>query len=92
LEITRRRSLAQSEGVPFAILTQREGVSRSYFTPLVRLSYLAPDIIQAILDGRHPRDLTAERSSSRTHVCRLPGTTSAPCSALVEPDPNSTHD
>ena len=27
----------------------------------VRLSYLAPDITQAILDGRQPRDLTAEK-------------------------------
>ena len=28
---------------------------------LVRLSYLAPDIAQAILDGRQPPDLTAEK-------------------------------
>jgi hypothetical protein len=28
---------------------------------LVRLSYLAPDITQAILDGRQPPDLTAEK-------------------------------
>jgi hypothetical protein len=35
--------------------------SRSYFTPVVRLSYLAPDITQAILDGHQPRDLTAEK-------------------------------
>jgi hypothetical protein len=54
-------TLAHSEGVPFAALAQREGVSRSYFTRLVRLSYLAPDITQAILDGRQPRDLTAEK-------------------------------
>src|SRR6266436_3668275 len=50
-------TLAEGEGVPFAALAQREGVSRSYFTRLVRLSYLAPDITQAILDGRQPRDL-----------------------------------
>ena len=25
------------------------------------MSYLAPDITRAILDGRHPRDLTAEK-------------------------------
>jgi hypothetical protein len=37
-------------------LAGREGVSRSYFTRLIRLSYLAPDITQAILDGRQPRD------------------------------------
>jgi site-specific DNA recombinase len=54
-------TLAEGEGVPFAALAEREGVSRSYFTRLVRLSYLAPDITQAILDGRQPRDLTAEK-------------------------------
>ena len=54
-------TLAEGEGVPFAALAQREGVSRSYFTRLVRLSYLAPDITQAILEGRQPRDLTTEK-------------------------------
>jgi hypothetical protein len=54
-------TLAHGEGVLFAALAEREGVSRSYFTRLVRLSYLAPDITQAILDGRQPRDLTAEK-------------------------------
>ena len=54
-------TLVQSDGVPFAGLAMREGVSRSYFTRIVRLSYLAPDITQAILEGRQPRDLTAER-------------------------------
>jgi site-specific DNA recombinase len=54
-------TLAHGEGIPFAALAQREGVSRSYFTRLVRLSYLAPDITQAILDGRQPGDLTAEK-------------------------------
>ena len=47
--------------MPFAALARREGVSPSYFTRLVRLSYLAPDITQAILDGRQPRDLTADK-------------------------------
>ena len=50
-----------SDGVPFAALAKREGVSPSYFTRLVRLSYLAPDITQAILDGRQPRDLTGDK-------------------------------
>ena len=50
-----------SDSVPFAALAKREGVSRSYFTRLVRLSYLAPDITEAILDGRQPRDLTADK-------------------------------
>ena len=47
--------------MPFAALAKREGVSPSYFTRLVRLSYLAPDITRAVLDGRKPRGLTADK-------------------------------
>ena len=54
-------ALVRSDGASFAALAEREGVSRSYFTRLVRLSYLAPDIKQAILDGRQPRNLTADK-------------------------------
>jgi hypothetical protein len=54
-------ALSDSDGIPFAALAKRQGVSPSYFTRLVRLSYLAPDIIQAILDGRQPHDLTANK-------------------------------
>ena len=54
-------TLLGSDRVPFAVLAKREGVSPSYFTRLVRLSYLAPDITEAILDGRQPRDLTADK-------------------------------
>jgi site-specific DNA recombinase len=54
-------TLVGSDGVPFAALAEREGVSRSYFTRIVRLSYLVPDITKAILDGRQPRDLTADK-------------------------------
>jgi len=54
-------TLVDSDGVPFAALAKCEGVSPSYFTRLVRLGYLAPDITQAILDGRQPRHLTADK-------------------------------
>ena len=54
-------TLVGSDGVPFAALAKRQGVSPSYFTRLVRLSYLAPDITEAILDGRQPGDLTADK-------------------------------
>ena len=46
-------TLVDGGSVPFAALAAREGVSSSYFTRLVRLSYLAPDITEAILDGRN---------------------------------------
>ena len=54
-------TLVGGDGVPFAALAKRDGVSPSYFTRLVRLSYLAPDITQAILEGRQPHDLTADQ-------------------------------
>ena len=54
-------ALLSGDTVSFAALAKREGVSRSYFTRVVRLSYLAPHITQAILDGRQPRDLTADK-------------------------------
>jgi len=54
-------TLVGSGETPFATLAKQEGVSPSYFTRLVRLSYLAPDITQAILDGRQPSDLTADK-------------------------------
>jgi site-specific DNA recombinase len=54
-------AVLNSNGAPYGALAKREGVSPSYFTRLVRLSYLAPDIAQAILDGRQPRGLTPDR-------------------------------
>ena len=43
---------------------------------LVRLSYLAPDITKAILDGRQPGDLTAEKLLEHFPFCHVPGTIS----------------
>ena len=54
-------TLVGSGSTPFAALAKQEGVTPSYFTRLVRLSYLAPDITQAILDGRQPSHLTADK-------------------------------
>ena len=42
-------------------IANEAGVSRSHFTRVVRLSFLAPDITKAIVEGRHPPGLTARR-------------------------------
>jgi GAF domain-containing protein len=52
--------LAESGSEYLADVAQAEGLTSSYFTRVLRLTYLAPDITRAILDGRHPRDLTAQ--------------------------------
>ena len=40
---------------------QRESVQRSYASRLLTLAFLAPDITEAILDGRQPVDLSLDR-------------------------------
>ena len=51
--------LLQSAGAKFAELSRREKLNRSYYSRVVRLTYLAPDITRAILEGRQPPGLTA---------------------------------
>jgi len=49
-------------------LAREAGVSSSYFTRIVRLSFLAPDIVQAILRDRHPLELNANRLAKRVRL------------------------
>jgi hypothetical protein len=53
--------LAESSNEHLADLARRERLTSSYFTRVLRLTYLAPDITRAILEGRHPQDLTARK-------------------------------
>ena len=53
--------LAESSNEHLADLARRERLTSSYFTRVLRLAYLAPDITRAILEGRHPQDLTARK-------------------------------
>ena len=40
-------------------LATQEGISGSYASRLIRLAFLAPDILTAIMNGRHPAGLSA---------------------------------
>ena len=42
-------------------IAARETVTKSYVTRIVRLAFLAPDILGAVLDGTAPAHLTADR-------------------------------
>ena len=42
-------------------LAATNNVNPSYFTRVLRLAYLAPDIVEAIVAGRQPPELTANR-------------------------------
>ncbi len=41
-------------------LAKREGVNRGYMSRLLRLTLLAPDLVDAILEGRQPEGLRLE--------------------------------
>jgi hypothetical protein len=42
-------------------MAQRLGVKRDYLSAHMRVTYLAPDIVRALLSGRYPSDLTPAR-------------------------------
>jgi site-specific DNA recombinase len=42
-------------------MSARLGMNKFRLTSLVRLSYLSPDIVRALLAGRHPIELTPTR-------------------------------
>ena len=47
---------------------QKRADARPYVTRLFRLTLLAPDIVSAILSGRHPPELTARRLMDDTRL------------------------
>ncbi|SLN77039.1 recombinase family protein [Oceanibacterium hippocampi] len=53
--------LKSGEATSARAIAREEQVTGSYVSRFLKLAFLAPDIVEAILDGRHPVDLTAER-------------------------------
>jgi hypothetical protein len=49
-------------------LAAEEGISPTYATRLVRLTFLAPDIVAAILAGKQPAGLTANKLMADTRL------------------------
>jgi DNA invertase Pin-like site-specific DNA recombinase len=58
----------RGNGMPITTLAAEAGVGRSYFTRILRLSFLAPDIVKTILCDRHPLDLTAKRLANNSRL------------------------
>jgi site-specific DNA recombinase len=60
--------LVKHKGSKFGDLAKSEKLHRSYFSQLLRLAYLAPDITTAILDGHQPAGLTATQLIERADL------------------------
>ena len=56
-----KRMLEFGEFATIAELAEREGIAPSYMTRVLRLTLLAPDIVEAILDGRQGPEVTLAR-------------------------------
>ena len=53
-----KRMLESGDFVTIDELAEREGIAVSYLTRVLRLTLLAPDIVEAILNGRQGPDVT----------------------------------
>lgn len=56
-----KRMLESGEYATIAELAEREGIASSYMTRVLRLTLLAPDIVEAILDGKQGPEVTLAR-------------------------------
>ena len=63
-----RQRLIADRSLTLDEIAKSEGVVPSYATRLYRLTLLAPDIVNAIVAGRHPPELTARRLMDDTRL------------------------
>jgi hypothetical protein len=56
-----KRMLETGEFTTIAELAEREGIAPSYMTRVLRLTLIAPDIVEAILDGKQGTQVTLAR-------------------------------
>ena len=56
-----KRMLESGEFANIAELAEREGIAPSYMTRVLRLTLLAPDIVEAIMDGKQEPEVTLRR-------------------------------
>ena len=53
--------LATGRALSLQALAERDGITRRYIRRLVGLAFLSPELVEAILQGRQPIELTATR-------------------------------
>ncbi len=56
-----KQMLESGEFTTMAELAAREGIASSYMTRMLRLTLLAPDIVEAILDGQQRSEVSLAR-------------------------------
>jgi hypothetical protein len=62
------KRMFESNCPPLEAIAHEERITASYATRLVRLAFLAPDIVAAILAGKQPPGLTANKLMADTRL------------------------
>jgi site-specific DNA recombinase len=62
------RRLAENPGSSLEDVASQQNMGGPYAARLIRLNYLAPDIVAAILDGKQPVELTASKLMAHTQL------------------------
>lgn len=68
LRAQRLRDRMLTERLGVGGLAAAEGVTSSYIARVIRLGFLAPDIVTAILNGRQPVGLTANKLANDSRL------------------------
>jgi len=63
-----RAMVMQGGGKSMSALAAEAGVGSSYFSRILRLGFLGPDVVTAILRDRHPLELTAKRLANDVRI------------------------
>ena len=63
-----RARLFEEPSLPLKEIAAEKAISSSYATRVLRLAFLAPDIVTSILNGKHPPQLTANRLIDDTRL------------------------
>jgi hypothetical protein len=79
--------LATGRARSLQVLAKREGISRRYIRRLVGLAFLSPELVEAILQGRQPVELTATRLDRAAQTARKLNRNSGQMSLRPRPPP-----
>ena len=65
---TIRQEVLKGDGRSLDTIAQAQGIGDSYLGRLLRIGFLAPDIIETILQGKQPPTLTANRLAALPNI------------------------
>ena len=61
-------ALTSGEMRSFAEIVSKEGVDKNYVSRIIPLAFLSPQLIESIMEGRHPVNLTLEKLTKQVKI------------------------